>query len=99
MRDTADNPKKYKIDSALDIDSDDGQVICWLCPQKFSDFSEAKIHFEDTHAWEHLTESIEEEIFENEEEHNEINEEAASNVSINLVEQGLSSFFAKCLPF
>ena len=24
------------IDAALDIDSDDGQVICWFCPTKFS---------------------------------------------------------------
>ena len=81
MRDS-DTPKPNDIDSALDIDSDDGQVICWLCPTKFSDFSEAKRHFDDIHAWEHLTESLEEKIFEIEEENNEINEEAASNVSI-----------------
>ena len=75
-------PTPNNIDAALDIDSDDGQVICWLCPTKFSDYSEAKRHFENIHAWEHLTESLEEKIiFETEEEHNEINEEDACYVS------------------
>ena len=70
------------IDAALDIDSDDGQIICWLCPTKFSDYSEAKRHFENIHAWEHLTETLEEKInFETEEDHNEINEEDACYVS------------------
>ena len=78
----SDTTTPNNIDAALDTDSDDGQIICWLCPTKFSDYSEAKRHFENIHAWEHLTESLEEKIiFETEEEHNEINEEDACYVS------------------